>query len=310
MASIYDQQESLQARSADFSLLLASLGRDNAEVTAVQVDFQALTTAWEHFCGTLSQQTEKCRGLNAQRLKDHRLDITQERAKQKQRRRHLQAKEIALDVQELELQKALERSVVLYQENLTNIELALQESKQTRIWKEAELKKQVEIEIEETFSGTDSVPKLILDGLKNPSACSLVPMSCESAVISNRSAFSYLTGDLSQRAPRPQVATKVKFQPRLKEEERSEARGSMEHSFNSESQAYVSLVDQLKSHEFKDCETESEGTATSEELRQVLEKAVEFNFDDPVRTKQDVLAQVKEARRLKDVPSAYNVSCS
>jgi hypothetical protein len=39
----------------------------------------------------------------------------------------------------------------------------------------------------------------------------------------------------------------VKFQ---KEEEGIEAK--VEHTFNSESQAYVSLVDQLKSHEFKD----------------------------------------------------------
>jgi hypothetical protein len=53
--------------------------------------------------------------------------------------------------------------------------------------------------------------------------------------------------------------------------------------------------------------TRQEVKAASEELRQVLEKAVEFN---PVRTKQDVLVQVREARKLRDQLTAYNVSCN
>jgi len=321
MASLFDRQESLQDRTAELTDLFAALAVENDIGADILLDFKALVAAWEHFCEAGFRQTEQQRQENHQKLKDEELKFIKERAKQKNRRRQLQLREIRLDKQEQELQKSLERFVTLYQNNLTEMEDALQEAKSRRMRKEAEHKKQmlmVDKEIEEVLEGDNkTMPKLQLEGLMHPSACSSVPMSIESPdIVSNRSAFDYIIeqgGDLSHRAvPRPpsQAPPKVKFQHRIKEVESSprvDTKTSVNHSFNSESQAYDSLMDHLNKHEFivdeSKWESESEmgGTSTSVELRNVLEKAVEFNFDDP-----EVLAKVKEARKLRDVPHAYN----
>jgi hypothetical protein len=332
MASLYDRQKSLTNRTTQLRVVLGSLLEGSAEGVEVQQDLLTITAAWEYFCQTTIHEAERQRTVNASKTKDKHLHYTEERARQKNRRRRLQVKERTLDVREQELEKALEGFVVLYSDNLKEMELVLQEARQSVMRKEAAHKQQmfrVEKEMEEALQ-RDTMPRLLLEGLGNPSICSSVLASIDSGagdIVSNRSAFSYQTepgGDLSQRGvPRPpvQAPPKVKFQYRIKEAEKprieepihAELKGSVNHSFNSDSLAFDSMLDHLKNQDFScdyskiESESELGGTTTSVELRRVLDKAVEFNFDDPVRTNQDVLAQVKEARKLKDVPSAYNV---
>jgi hypothetical protein len=331
MASLLDRQESLTNRTVQFRLMLASLLKGSPEGSEVQQDLLTMTAAWEYFCQTTSHEAERQRAVNVIQTKDKHLHYTKERARHRKRRRRLQLKERTLDVKEQELEKVLDGFVLQYSDNLKEMELALQEAKQTSMRKETAHKKlmlKVEKEMKEALQGV-TMPRLLLEGLVNPSACSSVLASIDSGVgdiVSNRSAFSRLTdpGDLSQRGvPRPpvQAPPKVKFQshikevekPRIEETVRAECKGSVNHSFNSDSLAFDSMLDHLKNQDFScdyskiDSESELEGTTTSVELLRVLDKAVEFNFDDPVRSIQEVLAQVKEARNLKEVPSAYNV---
>lgn len=328
MASLFDRQESLQERTAQLNEVFEALATECKLAAEIPSDFRSLVGAWEHFCEASLRMAELKREENERNLNDEQLMFTKERAKLKERRRRLQMKEVALEVKEQELHRPLERFVSLYTANLTEMEFALQEAKQRRMHKETELMKQmlrVDKEIEEAMDGNSprAMPRLLLEGLGNRSACSSVPISIESRdIVSNRSAFDSAFepgGDSSYRShvPRPptKAPPKVKFQHRIKEADspRAEPKTSVNHSFNSDSQAFDSLVDHLKSHDFScddskwDSENELGGTATSLELRHVLEKAVEFNFDDPVRSIQEVLARVKEARKHRDVPSAYNV---
>lgn len=328
MASLFDRQESLQDRTTKFNLLLADLVTDNDLAEMIKQDFHSLAGAWEYFCEDTLRQTEQQRTENAQILMGAQLRNTMERAKQKRKRRRMQMKEMALDVQEQDLQNSLERFVSLYEENLVEMEFALQEAKQRRMRKETEHLKRmltVDRELEDVLQGnTKTIPRLVLEGLVNSSVCSSVPISVDSHdEVSNRSNMDSVNEhreDISQRLPKPpaaQAPPKVKFQHRHREiDSPRTVKDIVDQSSISDSQALDSLMDQLKSHNFRDnsskfeFESDFRGNTSTIELRRMLEKVIEFNFDDPVISKQEVLAKVKEARKLKDLPSAYKVYLS
>jgi hypothetical protein len=278
-----------------------------------------------------------------ERLRAERDNLLEEQARQDEQRMRLQQKERTLDTQEQELQRVLKWFVAVYQANLTELEFRVNEAKQNRLVKEAEIQQtmlSVERDILEGIEGEEprTMPRLNL-GLAIPSIWSisqgrplaspqglhdhgsqLVAMSQYYAINGGLGVTSDQTtlGEASSKRsvqPRPPSKSppKVKFHHRFREPATSRNERNSMLSSSSNSMAFDSLMDQLKIQDFNsedarwDSDSDTGRTATSEELSNYLQKAIEFKLYDPVRTTQDIVARVEEALRYVDSPEVYSV---
>jgi hypothetical protein len=326
MESLLQRQQALQARTAALSQALSSLSEEGVQVDEVKHDLQDLSSAWLHFTGQASLQTAHQLQGRDERLRAGREQLFEEQARQNEQRMRLQQKERTLDTQEQELQRALKWFVAMYQDNLTELELKVKEAKQNRLVKEAELQQtmlSVERDIFEGIEGEEprTMPRLNL-GLAIPSKRTSASVTGRSPgdLSSHRSALSdqaSLGGASSKRSAEPRPPSKsppkVKFHHRFKEAVTPRNEGSSMLSSSSDSMAFDSLMDQLKTQDFNsedprwNSDSGTGRTATSEELSNYLQKAIEFKLYDPVRTMQEVVARVEEALRYVDSPEVYSV---